>query len=230
MKEAIRVIIVEQQSLIQKTLAKAVKLEPRLQIVDYAVNGYEAITKVITKNPDAILMNVDLETKMAGIFVCNEINLIKPDIKVVLYGMECTKEVIFKAFQKGAVDLLVDKYTESELIESIINAFDERPSIHHSSAVHLRKEFVQLLNLHDNLVYLINVLVKLTPAEINILKHFSNGMQNQEIANILFISNTTMKTHVSHILKKFNLEKMSNVVEVLQSTELFSIIKLNNND
>jgi len=230
MKDAIRVIIVEQQGQIQKTLAKAIKLEPRLQIVDYASNEYEAITKIIMKTPDALLMNVDLKTKMAGIFVCNEIKQSKPDIKVVLYGKNCSKEIAFKAFQMGAVDLLIDDYSESELIDSVINVFDEKPSIHHSSAVHLREEFMRLRDLHDNLVYLLNVLIKLTPAEINILKHFNNGMQNQEIANILFISSTTMKTHVSHILKKFNLETMARVVDVLHSTELFSILKINNNE
>lgn len=84
-----------------------------------------------------------------------------------------------------------------------------------------------MLDLQDNLVYVLNVLIKLTATEINILKHFYNGLRSQEIAKILFISSSTMKTHISHILKKFNLETMTQVVEVLHSTELFSMINPN---
>lgn len=88
----------------------------------------------------------------------------------------------------------------------------------------MRKEFKRLLVLNDNMTYVLNVLVKLTATEINILRHFYNGMSSAEICKILFIANTTMKTHISHILKKFNLESMTQVVEALHSTELFSMI------
>jgi len=224
MNEIVRVLVVEQRSLARKAIAKAMKQEARIQIIDFASTGYEAVTKAITQTPDVVLMNVSIETNMAGIFVCNEIHANTSGVKVILYGEDCAKEIVSKAFQMGAVNFLLDAYTERELMEVVLNAFDGKASIHYSTAAQLRNEFKRILDLHDNLVYMLNVLIKLTPTEITILKHFYNGIRSQEIAKVLFISNTTMKTHISHILKKFNLDTMVQVVEVLHLTELFSMI------
>jgi len=230
MKNVIHILVVDRENQACKAIAKVIKREARIQIVDFASNGYEAITKAITRMPDAVLMNVSIETEMAGIFACKEINANAPDIKIILYGKECSGDLIFKAFQMGAVNFLIEEYSELELINSILDAIDGKPSIHYSTATRLRKEFKRILDLQDNLIYVINVLVKLTSMEINILKYFYNGMRSQEIAKILFIGNTTMKTHISHILKKFNLETMTQVVEVLHTTELFSMIDPNSED
>jgi len=230
MKESVRVLLVDQENQACRAIAKVLKRETRIQIIDFASNGYEAITKAITRTPDIVLMNVSIETKMAGIFACKEINVNTPGIKVILYGKDCSKDVIFKAFQMGAMNFLMDEYSDIDLINAVIDAYDGISSIHYSTAAPLRKEFKRILDLQDNLIYVLNVLIKLTSMEINILKHFYNGIRSQEIAKILFISNTTMKTHISHILKKFNLESMTQVVEVLHSTDLFSMINLNNND
>lgn len=229
MNEIVRVLVADQHSPARKAIVKAIRQEPRIQIADYASTGYEALAKTITQKPDAVLMNVSLETKMAGIFACNEINANTPDVKVILFGEDCTNDTIIKAFQMGATNFLLGKYADQELTDAVLSAFDGKSSIHYSTAAQLRNEFKRILNLHDNLVYMLNVLIKLTPTEITILKHYYNGIRGQEVARILFISNTTMKTHISHILKKFNLETMVQVVEVLHLTELFSMIQLNSN-
>ena len=230
MKELVRVLLVEQNDKTKKSIAKIMKAESRLSVIDFASSGYEAITKTITHIPDIVLMNVSIETKMAGIYACKEINANTPAIKVILYGHGCTDDTIFKAFQMGATNFLDDAYTDRELIDAVLDAYDGKSSIHHSSAARLIKEFKRILILQDNLIYVFNVFIKLTPAEINILKHFYNGMRSQEIAKILFIGNATIKTHITNILKKFNLETMAQVVEVLRSTEILSMINQYNNE
>jgi len=60
--------MVDQRGSARKKMAKALQQETRIQIIDYACTGYEAITKTITQKPDVVLMNVSIETKMAGIF------------------------------------------------------------------------------------------------------------------------------------------------------------------
>ena len=224
MEGAVQVLIVDQDSRMRKKLVKAMKPESGIQIIDYAVSGYEAITKTITQRPDVVVMNVSIETRMAGVFSCKEISVNTPEVKVILYGEDCSEGIVFKAFQMGAVNFLAEEYTDREITEAVIAASEKRSGIHHSTAGVLRKEFKRISDIHDSLVYVLNVLIKLTTTEIIILKHFHNGMKSVEIAKILFISQTTMKTHISHILKKFNLETMVQVVEVLRSTELFSMI------
>ena len=222
--ETVRVLLVDQLLPARKAVARAIRQEKRIQILDYASSGYEAVTKAITQKPDVVLMSAGIETKMAGIFVCNEISVNTPDIKVVLYGEDCPKEIVVKAFQMGATNFLLGGYTDQELTGAVLDAHDGKPSIHHSTAAQLRGEFKRIMDLHGNLIYMLNVIIKLTPTEITILRHYAGGIRSQEISKILFISNTTMKTHVSHILKKFNLDTMAQVVEVLRLTELFSMI------
>lgn len=224
MRENVRVLVVDQKSQTFKKISKAVLAEPHIQIVGYSANGYEAITKAISLMPDIVYMNLNLESEMAGVYVCRELNANIPNVKVIFYGKDVDKEIIFRAFQMGAENVLVGDCSDQELIEALLNAFDGKSSIHHSSAIHMRKEFMRILDLNDNMVYVLNVLVKLTATEINILRHFNNGMSSQEICKILFIASSTMKTHISHILKKFNLESMTQVVKAIRSTELFSMI------
>ena len=230
MKEHIRVLVVDRDDRVKRTIAKNMKADSRLTIIDSASSGYEAITKTIRQTPDIVLMNVSIEAKMAGIYACKEINANIPSPKVILYGKDCSDELIFKAFQMGAVNFIDGDYPGAEFVNAVVDAFDGKTSIHYSSAARLIKEFKRILNLQDDLVYVFNVFIKLTPAEINILKHFYNGMRSQEIAKILFIGNATIKTHITNILKKFNLETMIQVVEVLRSTEILSMIYQGTNE
>lgn len=225
MKNAIRLLLVDSKNISQKSLSRALITEARIHTVGVATTGYESITKAIALQPDVVYMNVHNESELSGIYACREINNNTTGARVILHSESMQKEHIFKAFQNGAVNVLVGDCSSREISEAIISAYEGRSSIHPSTAGCLRREFQRLMDLNDNMVYVLNVLVKLTPTEINILRHFYNGMSSSEICRIMFIASSTMKTHISHILKKFNLESMTQVVEALRSTELFSLLK-----
>ena len=224
MKEVIRLLVVDSKSSSCKEISKKLMAEPQIQIIGFASNGYEAITKSIAHSPDIVYMNIYNESEMASIYACREINVNVPSTKVILCAKIMQPDNVFKAFKMGAENVLIGDCTNKDVIDAILNAFHGKSSIHYSTAGYMRKEFKRLLDLNDNMTYVLNVLVKLTATEINILRHFYNGMSSAEICKILFIANTTMKTHISHILKKFNLESMTQVVEALHSTEVFSMI------
>lgn len=224
MKDTIRLLIVDSKSSSIKTVSKVLASAPQIQTVGFATSGYESITKAIALKPDVVYMNIHNESEFSGIYACREINNNVPDTRVILHGQSMREEYIYKAFQMGAVNVLVGDYFNHDIIEAIVEAHDGKASIHHSTADSLRREFQRLMDLNDNMVYVLNVLVKLTPTEIDILRHFYNGMSSTEIRKIMFIASSTMKTHISHILKKFNLESMAQVVEALHSTDLFSIL------
>lgn len=230
MKKEIKLLLVDHQEKSAKALCKTLNANPSILVVDQALNGYEAITKVHRLTPDIVLMNVNMETSMAAASACKEICSSAPSTSVILFGKPETDEIIYKAFQMGAVNFLVEDYTTAELIQSVLDAADERPSIHFSAARRLKTKIKTLMGMEDNLTYILNVLTQLTPAELNILKLVYSGMRYQEVAKVLFISTSTMKTHVSHILRKFNLENISQVMELLRTTELFSIIMISNNE
>lgn len=224
-----KVLVVEHSEKSAKALIKTLETETSIQVVGYALNGYEAITKVLRASPQIILMNVRLENDMTAAAVCKEICTISPAISVILFGKPSSDEIVYKAFQFGVCNFLIENYTPEDLVYAVIDAAAGRSSIHYSAARLLCGEIKSLMNLKDNLTYILNVLTKLTPAELNILRLVYSGMRYQEVATVLFISPSTMKTHISHILKKFNLEALSQVLELLHSTDLFSLIMTSDN-
>lgn len=228
-KKEIRILVVDHSEKSAKSISKTLGTEPSLHVEGYALNGYEAITKTLRMNPQIVVMNARMENDMTAAAVCREICSSFPGIHVILFGKPSSNELIYKAFQMGVCNFLVEDYTQEELIQSVLDASGGRPSIHFSAAKLLREKTKSLMSLEDNLTYLLNVITKLTPAELNILRLVYSGMRYQEVATVLFISSSTMKTHISHILKKFNLETLSQVLELLHSTELFSIIMLSDN-
>jgi DNA-binding NarL/FixJ family response regulator len=229
-REAVCVLLAERHDADRRSIVRAIKSEPRITVADTAASGYEAITKTIRLMPNIALINSAMETKMAGVFACKEICANAPNTNVILYGKNCTDDIIYKAFQMGAANFVAGDFTQAELVRAILDAFDGKASIHHGSAAALRGEFKRVLDLQDNLVYVLNVVIKLTPSELNILKLLYNGMNYNEAVKVLFIGTSTMKTHVSHILKKFNLDNMAQVISALRSTQLFSLLNANISD
>jgi DNA-binding NarL/FixJ family response regulator len=221
----IRILLAESENEYRKKIIRAIKAETKITVGDVAVNGYEAITKAIHTKPQIVLMNYQMETSMAGVFACKEMTAAVPEIMVILYGEAPSDEIVLKAFQMGAVNFLKGETPESELVSAVEDAYAGTPSIHHSTAGLIRREFKRFSNLQDNIVYILNVVIKLTPAEFNILKLLYGGIHQNEVTKILFIGTSTMKTHVSHILKKFNMENMNQVISSLKSTDLFSLIR-----
>lgn len=228
--KSISVLLVERDRHACKSISKILLSSSRIQAIDFVDNGLEAVAKATTKLPDVVLMNVSLETNVTGIYVCKEIQANVLNTKVVLYGEGCHKSIILLAFQMGAVNFLVDKYSKRELLQAVLDAADDSSPIHQTSADLLRREFKYIMDLQENQTYIMNVLVKLTPTEMTILRHFYNGMPGKDVSKLLFISYATMKTHITHILKKFNLENMKQVIAVLNSTELFSLIDPNSGE
>lgn len=230
MKESVSLLLVDNREEVRRFITKALRAEPRLRSFEQATSGYEAITKALMNPPDVVLMSAGIETSVSGIYVCKELCGSLPDTKVILYGEDGSDDTIYKVFQMGAVNYLVLPCPAQELVDAVLAAADGVPSIHHSAATPLRKEFKRMLDLQDNLVYVLNVVIRLTPSELNILKLLYNGMHYVEVTKVLFIGTSTMKTHISHILKKFNLSSMSQVLEVLRTTELFSMINTPRDD
>lgn len=224
MEKTVTVLLSDQDAQLRRQIFQTIRSAEDVRIIDQSDNGYATISKTILLNPDVVLMNVQPEAHASGIYVCREICANHPETKVLLYDCSGNRDNIIKAFQMGASNVLSGSFSEEDLILSVRTAGRGASPIHESASETLLQEFRQISNLRDNLVYLLNVVTQLTPAEINMLRLMYHGMSNREICRILFISKSTLKTHISHILRKFSLESMGQVMEFLHATELFSLL------
>ena len=214
MEKTVTVLLSDQNAQLRRQIFQTIRSAEDVRIIDQSDNGYATISKTILLNPDVVLMNVQPEAHASGIYVCREICANHPETKVLLYDCSGNRDTIIKAFQMGASNVLSGSFSEEDLILSVRTAGRGASPIHESASETLLQEFRQISNLRDNLVYLLNVVLRL----------MYHGMSNREICRILFISKSTLKTHISHILRKFSLESMGQVMEFLHATELFSLL------
>lgn len=169
-------------------------------------------------------MDIEMESKLAGLYATREILKFVPQCKVIIYTCHSDGYYITKAFQFGAVDYLVKPTADYDLVDTILLAAENRCWIHPQAAAHLRTKYAQLENAQESLNYIIHVILLLTPTELEILKMMHTGMKQQEIAKVRFIEMTTMKTHISNILKKFDRRTMAEVLQTVDSVGFFEML------
>ncbi len=169
-------------------------------------------------------MDIEIESKLAGIYAMREILKLKPNTKIIVYTEQNSEYHVYRAFQAGASDYIIKGESDGDLPDAILRAAQGRSMIHPEAAVHLRQEFIRLKNAQENLTYTIQVILKLTPSEMEILRLLHTGMKCQEIAKVRFIEMTTMKTHISNLLKKFDKKTVVEMLETIESIGFFTII------
>lgn len=223
--EQVKVLIVDDMEHILKRLARIVQSDPRLVLSGMAKNGYEAVAHVAHTPPDVIIMDIEMESKMAGLYASREILKTAPGIRIIMYTQHNVDYYVYKAFQFGVSDYMIKDASDQEIIKNILRAYHNRSIIHAEAAGYLRQEFIRLKNAQENLAYTLQVILKLTQTERDILRLLYSGMKKQEIAKVRFIEMTTMKTHISSILKKFNRRSIAEVLETVESTGFFTLIQ-----
>ncbi|MDR1570346.1 MAG: response regulator transcription factor [Oscillospiraceae bacterium] len=223
--DQIRVLIVDDDEGTVKRVMREIGDDARLSLAGVAHNGYEAVAAVAGAPPDVVVMDIEMESKLAGLFAAKEIVKMNPSVKVIIHTKHNTSYHVFKAFQFGVTDYIIKGVSMHDLIDTIMRAHQNKAFIHPQAAAYLRAEFMQLKNAQENLAYVMKAVLKLTASELEILKLLHSGMKQQEVAKVRFIEMTTMKTHVSNILKKFDRRSIAELLETIESTGFFSVIE-----
>ncbi|SFJ55001.1 regulatory protein, luxR family [Paenibacillus sp. UNC496MF] len=153
-----------------------------------------------------------------------EIIKLRPNTKIIIYTVQNSDYYISNAFLFGASDYLIKGVSEPDLPDTIIRAAQNRCIIHPEAADYLRKEYIQLKNTQENLAYTIRVILKLTPSEMEILHLLRSGMNYKEVAEVRFTEMTTLKTHISNLLRKFDKKSVVEMLETIEHTGFFSLI------
>jgi DNA-binding NarL/FixJ family response regulator len=223
----IKILIVDDMPSIVTRLIHVVETG-KMTLIATAASGYEAITTCIDNPCDVVLMDASMETPRAGVYACREILKLSPNTKIIIMldeSPENDNEMIFRAFQYGAVNVIRKSSNEAIIRKVIYDAYTGRIVLDSDVAPQIIAEIRRMKNTEDNYRYLIDVFLKLTPSELNILKLLFSGMPQRDIAKFCFIAPTTLKTHISHILQKFKASNIRQVMNTIRQTNFFSLIK-----
>jgi len=198
MNEKIRVLVVDDHEIVREGLRTILAMETDIELIGEAKDGVEAVEKALALSPDVILIDLVMPRK-DGIQAIREIKAQMPDVRILVLTSFAEDAHVFPAIEAGALGFMLKDTTSATLIQAIHIVYRDEPSLHPTVARKLMAARTQKAQKDEQVE-------PLTNREQQILALLAKGLTNQSIANQLVLSELTVRTHVSNILAKLNLE------------------------
>lgn len=200
MSEKINVMIVDDHALMREGLTKILELEDNINIVAKASDGVEAIELFKKTSIDVILLDINMPN-MNGIDTLRKLKDIDSSTKVIMLTIYDEREYLIETLNLGANGYMLKDSESSSLVSAIMNVYGGGSYVHPNLAGELLKEINRRKDRHSNK----EGVESLTKREYEVLCAIAEGLSNKEISDKLFISEKTVKNHVSSILRKLDL-------------------------
>lgn len=198
MTRPIRIFVADDHAIIRKGIRAMLETVPDIELVGEAVNGREAVTGVAALRPDVVLMDLVMP-EMDGIEAIRRIKAQQPKACILVLTTFAGEDKIFPAIKAGALGYHLKDASPEELVQAIRQVYRGQPSLH---PVIARKVLQELSSPSAERP---PTPEPLTQREVEVLQLVAQGLDNQEIADKLVISEATVRTHVSNILGKLQL-------------------------
>ena len=194
----IRVQVVEDDSVLRRTLLELLKLESDLLVISEASNGEQAVAEAMILRPDVILMDIQMP-RMNGIEATRQLKEKIPETHVVMLTKFGDDENVFAAIKAGARGSVLKDAGLDEIARVIRSAKIGEGSLSPALVARVMSEFTRLSQsaLHNRQLF-----AELSRREVEVLECIAAGMKNAAIADKLFLSEKTVKSHVGSIFKK----------------------------
>ncbi len=202
--QPIRILLVEDQTLMRQGLKMILDLEPGLEVVAEASRGEDGLRIALAVRPDVILMDIQLPT-MSGVEATQAICAAWPEAKVVILTTFDRDDYIYQGVRAGAVGYLLKDTPATQLIDTIQQV--------HAGEVFIQPTIASRV-LRDLLRPQASPLEALSEREREVLVFLAQGAKNRDIANRLFITEGTVKNHVSSILDKLQAENRTRAADI----------------
>lgn len=210
----IQVLIADDQTMVRSGLRLILEAEPDIAVVAEAGDGDEAIRVARREKPDVILMDVRMPT-MDGLEATRQITEGNPDMKVIVLTTFDVDDYVYGALRSGASGFLLKDAGGDQLVDAIRVVASGEALIAPSVTKRLISEFAKRPEAGE-----VEGLGELTERELEVLAQVARGLSNAEIAEELYVSETTVKTHVSHILTKLHLRDRVQAVVIAYESGL----------
>ena len=195
----IQVLIADDQALMRAGFRMILEAESDLDVVGEAANGREAVTEAGRLRPDVVLMDVRMP-EMDGIEATRRLLHGNDDTKVVMLTTFDMDEYVYEALRAGASGFLLKDVPPEQLVGGIRAVASGESLLAPSVTRLLIQQFVS--RPPDTMRASAPELERLTAREMEVLQMMARGRSNAEIAADCFVGETTVKTHVAHVLEK----------------------------
>lgn len=193
----INVLIVDDHEMVRLGISTYLGVQDDIHVVDQAVNGKEGVEKALALRPDAILMDLVMP-EMDGIEATKTILKAWPEAKIIILTSFIDDEKVYPAIEAGAASYILKTSTAEEIANTIRKTAQGQSVLEPEVT---NKMMNRLTHPAEPKLY-----KDLTNREREVLGLIAKGRSNQEIADELFITLKTVKTHVSNILAKLQVD------------------------
>lgn len=196
----IRVLIVDDHRVVRQGLRTFLELQEDISVVGEAEDGQMAVELVRQFQPHVVLMDLVMP-RLDGISATRQVKSLSPEVKVIALTSFAEDDKVFPAIQAGASSYLLKDVSPESLVEAIRAAFRGEARLHPEIARKLMEQVARQSGSSRQ-----PPVDSLTEREGDVIRLVARGCSNQAIAEELFISEKTVKTHVSNMLAKLQLE------------------------
>lgn len=190
----VRVLLVDDHAVVRQGLRLFLGLDPHLEVVGEAANGEEALAEAERLRPDVVVMDLMMPV-MDGIQATRAIRRSLPDTEVIALTSTLEEHKVNGAIDAGAMGYMLKDASSDTLAEAIHAAARGEVRLHPEAARRLVRDF-RSTDMRESL----------TPKEVIVLQLIARGYSNRDIAADQNVTEATVKTHVSRLLSKLELE------------------------
>ena len=218
--EKIRILIADDFVYLREDLTELINKQEDMEVVGEAESGSEIIELAEKTDYDIILMDIEMEQTNAGILAAEKIRDKNPDSGIIFLTAHETKEMIVTAMGAGAVDYVVKGVEDEALLMHIRNAYEGNPVMQSRVRDTVMQEYARLQRSERSLLFFINCISNLTGAERELVKLLLQGSKVSEIADIRKVENSTVKTQIKSLLRKFGCSRSKEVVSLIEELKI----------
>ncbi len=208
MASKMRVLIADDHAIVRDGLKAILETQSDIEVAGEAADGHEAVDQARQLKPDIIIMDLTMPG-MGGLEATRRIKEESPDIKIMALTMHESDEHFFQVINAGASGYFIKGGSSAELVAALRTVWQGDVFLYPSMAKKLLGDYLKRVRTgKDKESY-----EGLTDREREILRLVAEGRSNQEIAEMLILSASTVQTHRAHIMAKLGLHSRTELVK-----------------
>jgi DNA-binding NarL/FixJ family response regulator len=212
---SIRVLVADDQSMVRAGFRLLLSGEDDIEVVAEAENGIEAVDKAARFEPSVVLMDIRMP-ELDGLEASRRILAADPLARILILTTFDLDEYIYEALRAGASGFVLKDDPPEQLLAAIRTVAAGDALLSPTITKRVIKQFASIRRPTPP-----KELDQLTARELEVLRLITDGLSNAEIARELYISDTTVKSHVTRVLQKLNLRDRVQAVVLAYQTGLF---------
>lgn len=223
-KRGVKLIIADDHQLFREGVKRIINMEEDMEVIGECGDGIQVIELCNQMTPDVVLMDINMPVEN-GVVATERLKQIFPDIKVIILSIHDDESYVFETLRKGASGYLLKDMEAESLINAIRSVVAGHAFIHPKVTGKLINQLRRMTYLDDvgvvgpsqgvkdsGMKYVHSVNSPLTKREAEVLRLMAEGKSNKAIGEFLYISEKTVKNHVSSILQKLEVDDRTQAV------------------